>query len=53
VILVDLRERVDSPRIFAMMRPAVETDRGRLALGIGPAGEVAAKSRVPTRVMSA
>src|SRR5439155_7663837 len=35
----------DSPRIFAMMRPTVETQGGRVALGVNPAGEVAGKEQ--------
>ncbi len=45
VILVDLRQLVDALRIFAVMRPAMETDGGRFAFGVSAAGEVAGKQQ--------
>src|SRR5215475_9832288 len=43
VVLVDLRELIDSSRILAMMGPAVEPQRRRFAFRICPARKIACK----------
>ena len=45
VILIDLRERLDNLRIFAVMRHAVETGSGRFTGRVSAAGEVAGKQQ--------
>ena len=45
VVLVDLRQLGDPPRILAVMRHAVEARRRRFALRVGAAGQVAGEEQ--------